>query len=72
VRWKQVVAAVVGVILLLLGLLWFLQGAAIVRLCPLLCFVDCECVMSGSVFWEGVGAIVFIVGVTIMGVIVKR
>jgi hypothetical protein len=68
----RVVAAVVGVILLLLGLLWFLEGAAIVRFCPVLCFVDCECVMSESLLWEGVGAIVFIVGLTIIGVIVKR
>jgi hypothetical protein len=69
---KQLAAAVVGVIVALLGLLWFLQGAAIVHQCPVLCFVDCECVTSGSQFWEAAGAIAFIVGIMVVGVSLRR
>ena len=69
---KQLAAALVGVIMALLGLLWLLQGAAIVQLCPVLCFVDCECVTSGSPFWEATGAISFIIGIMIVGVSFRR
>ena len=65
-------AGLVGVIVALLGLLWFLQGTGILLLCPVLCFVDCECVMAGSPFWEAVGAIAFIIGIVIVGVSVRR
>jgi hypothetical protein len=65
---KQLAAGLVGVIVALLGLLWFLQGTGILLLCPVLCFVDCECVMGGSLFWEAVGAIAFIIGIIIVGV----
>lgn len=65
---KQIAAGVLGIIVALLGLLWFLQGAGILRLCPVLCFVDCACVMGRSPFWEAVGAIAFIVGIIIVGV----
>jgi ubiquinone/menaquinone biosynthesis C-methylase UbiE len=63
---RQLAAPLIGVIIALLGLLWFLQGAAIVRMCPVLCFVDCECVLGGSTFWEVVGAIAFIVGIILV------
>ena len=56
----------------LLGLLWFLQGAAILRLCPVLCVVNCECITSGSEFWEGVGVITLVGGITIISVVVRR
>ena len=68
----QLVVGLVGVIMALLGLLWFLQGAAILRLCPVLCIIDCECITSGSQFWEAVGGVVFIAGIMIVGVSVRR
>ena len=68
VKWKQFGAALVGVIVATIGLLWFLQGAAVVRMCPVLCFTDCECVLGGSLFWEAVGAIVAIIGIGIVTV----
>jgi hypothetical protein len=69
---SQVAAAIVGVIVALLGLLWFLQGAGILLLCPVLCFVDCECVTGGSQFWEATGAIAFIIGIMVVGASVRR
>lgn len=69
---KQLTVALVGVITTLLGLLWLLQGAGILRVCPVLCFVDCECITGGSEFWEAAGAIAFIVGIMIVGISVRH
>jgi hypothetical protein len=69
---KQLMAALVGIIVALLGLLWFLQGAGIIRMCPVLCVMDCECITGGSLFWEATGAIAFIIGIVIIGLSVRR
>ncbi len=69
---KRVVGAVVGLVLAMLGLLWFLQGTGRVRICPVLCFADCECVTGGSRFWEIAGAITFAIGVILASVSVRR
>ena len=45
--------AIVGVVLLLLGAVWFCQGIGIIR----------GSFMSGSAFWAVVGAFLIIVGV---------
>ncbi len=69
---KQFMAILVGVIVALLGLLWFLQGAGIIQMCPVLCVMDCKCITGGSPFWEAAGAIVFIIGIVIIGLSVRR
>jgi hypothetical protein len=66
------VGVIIGVIIALFGLMWFLQGAGLLIVCPMLCFVDCECVTGGSLFWEIIGAITFIIGMIIAGVSVSR
>lgn len=68
---KQLMAVLAGVIVALLGFLWFLQGAGIIQVCPVLCFMDCECVTGGSLFWEVAGAIAFIIGIVIIGLSVR-
>jgi hypothetical protein len=50
------VYSVVGVIIAVFGLIWLLQGAGILS----------GSVMTGSEFWEIVGAITFIVGLVIV------
>lgn len=55
----------VGIIAILLGLLWFLQGTATLQMCPILCFVDCECLTGGSLLWELVGLIVLFIGIAV-------
>ncbi len=65
-------AAGAGIFVTLLGLLWILQGAGILRICPILCIAECECITGGSPFWETVGAIVVLIGVVIIGVGVKE
>lgn len=61
-RPKRILILLVGVIATLLGILWFLQGTGILRLCPVLCFADCECVTGGSTFWLVAGGITFVIG----------
>jgi hypothetical protein len=52
-----------GILLTLLGLLWFLQGSDIIRLRPILCVANCEPLTGRSLLWQVVGAIVFIGGI---------
>jgi hypothetical protein len=59
---RQMFAALLGVIVALLGLVWLLQGASVLP----------GSVMSGSQFWEVAGAIVFIVGIVIVAVSVRH
>ena len=69
---KYVAITFFGLILVALGLLWFLQGIAILSLCPVLCFADCECITGGSLFWEVTGAITLIIGILIVCLSLKR
>lgn len=69
---RRVVGAIVGSVLAMLGLLWFLQGTGVVRVCPVLCFADCECVTGGSRFWEVAGVITFTIGVMLAWISLRR
>ncbi len=69
---KYVAVTVIGLILVALGLLWFFQGIAVLSLCPVLCFADCECITGGSLFWEVAGAITLIIGIVIVCFSLKR
>lgn len=53
---KRRVFSVVGVIIAIFGLIWLLQGAGILS----------GSAMTGSEFWEVVGAITFMVGLVII------
>lgn len=61
----QIVGVVIGAFIALLGLLWFLQGAAIIQMRPILCVADCEPIVGGSPSWAAAGAVAFIIGVGI-------
>lgn len=65
-KLKQIAVLIVGVILALLGFLWFLQGVGVLNQCPILCFADCECITGGSALWEAIGAAAFIMGIAII------
>jgi hypothetical protein len=64
---KKFVRIFLGIILSFLGLLWFLQGADIVHIAPILCFSNCEIMTGGSQFWVATGVLTFIVGIIIIG-----
>jgi hypothetical protein len=63
---RQIVAAIAGIIMALLGLLWFFQGTGLLTICPILCFADCQCITGGSPFWEITGALVFTCGIIVL------
>ncbi len=50
----------------LFGLLWFLQGADILHIRPILCFADCEYIAGGSRVWEITEALSFILGIAVL------
>jgi len=68
----KLVIVLIGIILVFLGLLWFLQGTGLIQLCPILCFADCTCIKSGSQFWEIVGGITFVIGIVFLYSVKKR
>lgn len=68
---KQLAGVLIGVLIALLGLLWFLQGAGVILLCPVLCITNCECVTGGSPFWVVAGAIAIMIGIGIVVVSVR-
>jgi hypothetical protein len=60
-----------GVIVTLLGLLWFLQGAGAVHVRPILCVSHCKPITK-SFAWLIIGAITCVVGIAIASAGVRR
>ncbi|WP_040421256.1 hypothetical protein [Actinopolymorpha alba] len=63
---------VLGVVLTLLGLLWILQGADVVRIRPILCVADCQPITDGSLGWLAVGVVTLALGLRVVGVLRRR
>lgn len=51
-----------GVLSVLLGGVWLLQGLGIVRIRPILCFANCAPIQGPSTTWAIIGAAVLIGG----------
>jgi hypothetical protein len=62
----------VGVISVLLGGLWLLQGLGVVRIRPILCFADCAPVQGPSLTWAIIGLLVVSAGVFALFSSLKR
>jgi hypothetical protein len=58
----KIVIAIVGVLAVLLGGLWLLQGLGLVHLRPILCFADCATIQGRSATWAVIGAVVAAAG----------
>ena len=58
----RIVAFIFGVIAVLLGGLWLLQGLGILQVRPILCFADCAPVQGPSPTWAIVGALTIVIG----------
>jgi len=69
---KRFAAMFVGIIVTLLGLLWFLQGTGIIHLRPILCVANCEPITEPSLIWAVIGAVAFVAGVFLIRVGVRR
>jgi hypothetical protein len=55
-----------GLIAVLLGGLWLLQGLGIVHLRPILCFADCAPLQDPSTTWAVIGAVSLTAGGAVM------
>jgi hypothetical protein len=53
---------VVGLISVLLGGLWLLQGLGVVHIRPILCFADCEPIQGASRAWAITGLLMVTAG----------
>ena len=58
----RLIALICGILAVLLGGLWLLQGLGVVHLRPLLCFADCAPLQGPSVTWAVIGAVTLAVG----------
>jgi len=58
---RKRVFAVVGALIAIIGLVWFLQGASVLP----------GSVMTGSQFWEIAGLVTFIIGLLVTGYCLK-
>jgi len=63
---KQIIAIIFGIIISLLGLLWFLQGSGLVHIKPILCFADCQPITGKSLQWQIMGAVAFVFGALVI------
>jgi hypothetical protein len=55
-----------------LGLLWFLQGADLVHVRPILCVANCQPLQGGSIGWMTAGALFLIGGLAAGAVGLRR
>lgn len=62
----KTIAAVIGVLFVLLGGLWLLQGLGLVHLRPILCVANCAPVQGPSSTWAVVGILVLIAGILLI------
>lgn len=60
--WRNITLLLAGVVLTGLGGLWFLQGADVVHIRPILCAAECKPVTGGSAAWMIAGLIALLVG----------
>jgi len=58
----QRIVLVVGVLGMLLGGLWLLQGLGVVQIQPILCVADCEAIQGASPTWAIIGFLVVTAG----------
>ena len=65
-NWRRAVRIVLGTVLILLGLLWTLQGADVVRIRPILCVADCQPMTGGSSTWLAIGVVTLVLGIILV------
>lgn len=58
----NIIVLVLGVVAVLLGGLWLLQGLDLVRIAPILCVAECEPLTGGSMGWAIAGFVVLLAG----------
>lgn len=70
--WRKTAKVALGIVLILLGLLWTLQGADAVRIPPIMCVANCEPITGGSPGWLAAGVVTMVAGFTVVNVLLRR
>ncbi|WP_332688824.1 hypothetical protein [Devosia sp.] len=60
------IAVAIGVVAMLLGGLWFLQGTGLVTIAPILCVAECEALQGPSLPWAIAGLLALLFGATLL------
>jgi len=68
---KFILGLAAGLIAASFGVLWALQGAGLVHVRPILCVSNCKPVTEGSASWLSLGVIFMLLGIAIIGAIVR-
>jgi hypothetical protein len=63
---RHTIVMATGVLLALLGGLWFLQGSDIVHIEPILCAADCTPITGYAPQWQIIGALTCFVGLVLV------
>ena len=71
-NWRGFRWMLFGVVSTPLGLLWFLQGADLVRIRPILCVANCQPLQGGSIGWMTAGALLLVLGLAAVSVGLRR
>ena len=58
----KLIALIVGILLVLLGALWLLQGLGIVTIAPVMCVAECTALSGPSILWAIIGLLTIVVG----------
>lgn len=58
----KTVALIFGIVAIMLGGLWLLQGLGLVHVRPILCFADCAAIQGASATWAIIGVITAAIG----------
>ena len=66
----KIVIAILGVIAILLGGLWFLQG--VVRIPPILCVANCAPIEGPAPMWAVIGLVVLLAGIVALSFAIRR
>jgi hypothetical protein len=68
----KIIALILGVICVLLGGLWLLQGLNLVHIEPVACVAECETIEGFSALWVAIGFVVLAVGALALRYGLKR
>ena len=66
------IGAAFGIVLILLGGLWFAQGTGIVTIAPILCVAECAPLEAPSLPWTLAGLAALLVGAALLWFSLRR
>ena len=66
------IGAVFGVVLILLGGLWFVQGTGLVTVSPILCVAECQPLEGPSLPWALAGLAALLLGAALLRFSLRR